>query len=128
MPPRDQPLPDELPPREGAAYWLATLTDASCSEADRREFYEWLRSSTKNVDEFLRLSMLMRDLERREVWPSLDVEELVAKARAENNITQIGLPRPSRSERPSRTPLALAASFLGALVLGSSLFFSDGVR
>ncbi|HEX7116533.1 MAG TPA: FecR domain-containing protein [Steroidobacter sp.] len=109
---------------QGAAHWLAVLSDEHCTEAERREFFEWLRSSTRNVDEFLRLSTLVRSASNPEVWPKDSIESLVAAARHSSNVTE--LKGADEQEEPGRSPRrfipwALAASLAGILVLGAAL-------
>src|SRR5689334_16809 len=77
-------------PTQGAAYWLATLSDESCSDAERQQFSEWLRASTRNVEEFLRLSTLTRAASRHaELWPDRRIESLIAEAQASSNIATL---------------------------------------
>jgi transmembrane sensor len=77
-------------PSQGAAYWLATLQDESCTDAERQQFSEWLRASTRNVEEFLRLSTLMRAASRHgELWPDRSVESLIAEAQASSNVATL---------------------------------------
>ncbi|HEX7011801.1 MAG TPA: FecR domain-containing protein [Steroidobacteraceae bacterium] len=107
----------------GAAHWLAVLSDEHCTEAERREFFEWLRSSTRNVDEFLRLSTLVRSASNPEVWPNESIESLVAAARNSSNVTEL---QRADEQEPGRSPRrfipwALAASLVGILVLGAAL-------
>lgn len=107
--------------KEGAAHWLATLSDSSCSEVERKAFFQWLRSSTVNVEEFLRLSSLVRGAARRELWPDEDINTLVAVARAESNVEKIAsLVRDDarKTARRSARPLAIAASIVCAIAVG----------
>src|ERR1041384_2375215 len=92
----ENPLRDPVsqPPAQGAAYWLATLSDESCSDAERQQFSEWLRASTGNVEEFLRLSTLTRAASRQSgLWPDRSVESLIAEAQASSNIATLEIRR-----------------------------------
>src|SRR5690606_33505376 len=100
-----------------SAYWLSVLSDENCTEAERQQFLTWLRASGQHVEEFLKLSRLGAQLNRRELWPTQSVADLVAMAKAssENNVailnrTDIAAPRMSR--KPVRWPLAAAAAFV----------------
>lgn len=81
--------PNEQHAVQGAAHWLATLSDESCTDAERQQFSEWLRGSTRNVEEFLRLSTLARSLGKRELWPEQTIEQLVEEVRANSNVTTL---------------------------------------
>ena len=109
-----------------AAHWLATLSDANCSAAERQQFFEWLRSSTQNVDEFLRLSALSQRLGRAELWPQDDVATLIAEARAQSNVTALtnagGTAR--RSAPVLRRRWALAAAVV--IAVAATLLAIDG--
>jgi transmembrane sensor len=108
-----------------AAHWLATLTDANCTEAERQQFFEWLRSSTHNVDEFLRLSTLTRNASRRELWPDRSIDSLIAEARASTNVASLDGRHRSEPERVNRRPMywGIAAS-LGCLIAISGLLMT----
>lgn len=115
--------------RQCAAHWLSVLSDENCTEAERRQFFSWLRSSGQHVDEFLRLSRLAGRMGQRELWPEADVAELIAAARAsgEGNVTPLDFspevitPRPAR--RTLRWSLAAAAAcvfVVAGLIAGRS--------
>ncbi|MGH8188103.1 MAG: FecR family protein, partial [Steroidobacteraceae bacterium] len=116
--------PNEQHAVQGAAHWLATLSDESCTDAERRQFSEWLRASTRNVEEFLRLSTLARSLGKRELWPEQTIEQLVEEARASSNVTTLELRGAAVAEGDRRRLrpwlMAAAVAFLlvgGAIVL-----------
>lgn len=105
-----------------AAYWLATLSDESCTEAERQQFFEWLRSSTHHVDEFLRLSRLTRTAGRRELWPEQSIESIIAAARASTNVTTLDIEKaikPARSPRSKIIVWASAASIACVLAVAA---------
>ena len=101
-----------------AAHWLSVLSDENCSEAERQQFFAWLRASGQHVDEFLKLSRLDARLNRRELWPNQSVADLIAAARAsgDGNVTVLNPPTDvgaPRTERKSiRWPIAAAAAFV----------------
>lgn len=100
--------------RQCAAHWLSVLSDENCTEAERRQFFVWLRASGQHVDEFLRLSRLSGRLNRRELWPDANVADLIAEAKAgaEGNVTSLEFPTEPFAARPVRKrvrwPLAAA--------------------
>src|SRR5512138_3069819 len=121
--------PAAQPPAQGAAYWLATLSDESCTDAERRQFSEWLRASTRNVEEFLRLSKLTRTMSRHgELWPDRSVESLIAEAQASSNIATLETRRVGTEPTHLRRalPWLMAASI--AFVAIGGLFMASGVR
>ena len=117
-PPRD---PVAQSPAQGAAYWLAALSDESCSDAERQQFSEWLRASTRNVEEFLRLSTLTRTASRHGgLWPDRSVESLIAEARASSNVATLESRRPGNTETRMRVlPWLLAASIAFVVITGT---------
>lgn len=121
-PPRRDP--NALHARQGAAHWLATLSDESCTDAERQQFFEWLRSSTRHVDEFLRLSTLARHASRRELWPDQDIDALIAAARARSNVATLEPQAEGAGHVSRRRPViwAIAASVACALALGAVVF------
>jgi transmembrane sensor len=94
---------------EEAAEWLATLTDASCTNDERQRFVEWLKCSNLHVDEFLRVSALTKRLTRSELWPQQDIQELIEQAVSSRNVITA---LPGRDAEPTprfRMGWALAA-------------------
>lgn len=102
--------------REAAAQWLATLEADDCSADERHEFIAWLRASTHNVDEFLRVGSLMHRLGDPALWPVKDVAALIEEARAPVSIER--LPSAGRAPVSTTRRWALAASIAGLLVIG----------
>jgi len=136
MPARDESATSDssLHARQGAAHWLATLSDERCTEEERRQFFDWLRGSTRHVDEFLRLSTLARRAGNRRLWPEAgpddSVESLVAAARASANVARLD-PRPDEADRGERLRgdartrrWAIAASCACLLVLGALVLWT----
>ncbi len=114
-------------PAQGAAYWLAALSDESCSDAERQQFSQWLRASTRNVEEFLRLSTLARALSQNDaLWPDGTVESLIAEARASSNVASLESSRAGgdalRTRRVVPWLMAAAIAFvaIGAAFVASS--------
>lgn len=126
--PNENPLRDPAAqsPAQGAAYWLATLSDESCSDAERQQFSEWLRASTRNVEEFLRLSTLARTASQRSaLWPDRTVESLIAEARASSNVAALESNRASSDAPRARrvVPWLMAAS-LAFVAIGAAFVVS----
>jgi transmembrane sensor len=115
-------------PTQGAAYWLATLSDESCSDAERQQFSEWLRASTRNVEEFLRLSTLTRAASRQSgLWPDRSVESLIAEAQASSNIATLEIRRTGvEPTRMRRTLPWLVAASLAVVAIGAVFIASGG--
>jgi transmembrane sensor len=107
--------------RQCAAHWLSVLSDENCTEAERKQFFAWLRASGQHVDEFLRLSRLSGQLNQRELWPDANVADLVAAAKASGgNITALDFQPEVIASRPERNrvrwPLAAAIACVCVLV------------
>ncbi|MGH8178839.1 MAG: FecR family protein [Steroidobacter sp.] len=104
---------------QDAARWLATLSDEHCGEAERDQFFQWLRSSTQHVDEFLRVSSLARCASRRELWADDSVDSLIAAARADSNV--LTLDAEAQPTPVHRTPVrwAIAASLASVIAVGA---------
>lgn len=114
-------------PVQGAAYWLATLSDESCSDAERQQFSEWLRASTRNVEEFLRLSTLARAASKHgALWPDRTVESLIAEARSSSNVAALESNRAS-DETPRARPVVswLMAASIAVLAIGAAFVASS---
>lgn len=106
---------------QAAADWLALLAE-SPTEEQRSEFLAWLRASTLNVEEFLRLSALDRRLRRRELWPADATADLVAAAKA-SSVAQLSVASPTTSADARRRPwMRLAASVVLAAIAGGTAF------
>jgi transmembrane sensor len=120
--PNENPLRDPAAqsPAQGAAYWLATLSDESCSDAERQQFSEWLRASTRNVEEFLRLSTLARAASQHgALWPDRTVESLIAEARASSNVAALESSRAAGDAPRTRRALPwLIAASIAIVALG----------
>lgn len=105
--------------RESAAQWLATLESGSCSEAERREFIAWLRASTLNVEEFLRIGALLHRLGDAKLWPEKDVAALIEAARAPASVERLPVAaRTVPTAGPTTRRWAMAASIVGLLAIG----------
>lgn len=123
------PDPATTHARQCAAHWLSVLSDENCTEAERRQFFAWLRASGQHVDEFLRLSRLTGKMNQRELWPDANMAELIAAAKAsgEGNVTALEFQPEVVSTPPERKsvrwPIAatIACVFvLAGLIAGRS--------
>jgi len=119
--------PTEQSPAQGAAYWLATLSDESCSDIEREQFSQWLRASTRNVEEFLRLSTLMRRASGQGgLWSDRSVESLIAEARASSNVATLPSRRGSDSSTRLRRALPwLIAASIAFVAIGGAFMTSN---
>jgi transmembrane sensor len=98
-----------------AAAWLATLTDAACTDDERADFVVWLRRSNLHVEEFLRISTLARRLAGADRLPRTDIADLLARAKAELSgaarVTSLAVrPRPEKRLPRPPWPWMLAAA------------------
>ena len=91
------PRPDEPNSEliDQAAAWMLALDAQPQNAATRRAFAEWLKASPQNVDEFLRVSALRRDLAN--LPGADDIASLVAAARPD----VVHLPAGSGTSAPS---------------------------
>lgn len=92
------PKPDEPNSEliEQAAAWMLALDARGQNAATRRAFAQWLKASPQNVDEFLRVSALRRDLAN--LPEAEDISSLVAAARPH------AVPLPVASRAPASSP------------------------
>ncbi len=67
---------------EQAAHWWVTLHGERASEADHREFGEWVAGSPERVEAYLRIARVHQSLKPGHVsWPTDSAEELIRAAR-----------------------------------------------
>lgn len=122
------PDPATTHARQCAAHWLSVLSDEHCTEAERKQFFAWLRASGQHVDEFLRLSRLTGRMSQRDLWPEAGVAELIAQAKVsgEGNVTALAQPaafvaRPERKAmRWSMAAAVACVVVLAGLIAGRS--------
>lgn len=101
----------ERPVSEQAAEWLATLSDEACTPDERRAFAAWLTRANTHVDEFLRIKSLTHRLEDRSAWPEVNMEQLIAAAKAQVNVTALT----SRGAHEVSNPAAASPVRLGRI-------------
>jgi transmembrane sensor len=89
----------ERPVGEQAAAWLATLSDESCTQEERRQFASWLVRANTHVEEFLRVSALARSLQGAGSWPEIDLDGLIAEARGQASVVDLRAREPWRMGR-----------------------------
>jgi transmembrane sensor len=83
--------------QEQAAWWVTELLGASTGAEAR--FAAWLKQSPRNVEEFLLFNALWRELDGVDPERRIDVEALVAEARATHAASKIV---PLHAEKPVR--------------------------
>ena len=68
---------------EQAAYWWELLHSDSASNADQREFGEWVARSPERVEAYLQTARLVQAIKSpRLIWPSTAAEVLIREAKA----------------------------------------------
>lgn len=113
--------------RDEAIGWLIGFCEGEIGAEGRERFGRWLKASPENIQAYLQLSAIWEAAGRLNSAPKLQLDELVQRAAAEQNVLKLepvagrirslGTGRLGRSVRGR--PVALAASFV--LVLLSSL-------
>src|SRR5262245_66207519 len=105
-----------------ASEWLVATSNGPLDARDAAALAEWLRESPMNIEEFLGVSAVARDLRLARQDPRYSLDAILARARVEEDRTVEPLrPRgPARwRHRPLRRGLAAAAA-LAACGLGSA--------
>jgi transmembrane sensor len=120
--------PRNRPRRALRIGWPRCRTRAA-SDAERQQFSEWLRASTRNVEEFLRLSTLTRAASRHsDVWPDRSVESLIAEARASSNVAALEPRHGGSDAAPARRALPwLMAASVAIVVITGAFVASSGL-
>lgn len=84
---------------EEAAQWLIELEDSS---ADLSGFATWLTASPRHIEEFLFASALWKSFDKLDEQRRIDVEQLIAQARANVQPLEVGPGHPAMRVRPPR--------------------------
>ena len=113
---------------EEASSWFIGFNDGEVDAAGREDFNAWLRRSPEHVRAYLQMSAFWEDAGALKKRPGLDIDGLIARARAEDNVHPLKLGVTSAETRltPRRFSRALAATLLVAigasLVVGYTLY------
>ncbi|HEY6455014.1 MAG TPA: FecR domain-containing protein [Steroidobacteraceae bacterium] len=75
--------------REAAAHWLVEFQNDSPDVATRRRFAAWLRTSPEHISAYLSVLALWEDAQHYDPQHQLDIDVLVARARADRTITDL---------------------------------------
>lgn len=104
-----------------AAEWLVEFRSGDIDSGGRRDFDAWLRASPEHIRAFIEMAALWQEGGAIDPGRRLDVEQIVARARGEGNITQLAPAAAPHSDQESVkrrrariAPRALAASLLVA--------------
>jgi transmembrane sensor len=112
---------------EQASEWFVANDERQLGEQESAALAAWLKASPMHIDEFLRVSVIARDLNQACSDPELSIDALVARARAEDD----GPVEPlwsrvftSLRDVPAHRwqSAAVAAAGIGALALGLLLW------
>ncbi|MEO8808991.1 MAG: FecR domain-containing protein [Rhodanobacter sp.] len=106
-----------------AAEWLHAMK-ADPAAAERKAFASWLASSPVHVREMLLASMLDRELSGSNVLDSFDVDSIIARAKAQNNVVALPMRVPGKAgpvAAPRRAmPWLRAAAVAVVFLLGAA--------
>jgi transmembrane sensor len=89
---------------EAAAQWLIEFRTDKPSAAVRGEFVAWLRTSPEHIRSYLDMLALWEEAGRYDQEHRLDIDALIALARAEHVIAEIRMPDFPRIETDSLMP------------------------
>lgn len=135
---------------EEASAWFIDFNEEEVGEAGCEEFNAWLRRSPEHVRAFLQISAFWEDSGVLAKRPNLDIDGLIARAKAEHNVYPLELTArdrtadassaseeceaakqsavtPRERSRSKRLWLAAAASTLVAVGVGTITWY-DGYR
>jgi transmembrane sensor len=109
--------------REQAAWWVTELQDASAQV--RVQFAQWLKESPRHIEEFLFFSALWRELDRVDPERCVDIDALVAEAKAAHADAKVttlegagpSVPTPRRRSPWWSMPIATATLATLAMVM-----------
>lgn len=111
-----------------AAEWFTAMQSRQVSAAERARFLEWLAQSAENVNEYLQMASVWRDLGNTAV-PTTQIEALVALARrdaASGNVVDLRTNVRAKPEKRGRR-LRVAAAAAALLMAGAAAWFwADG--
>ncbi len=100
---------------EEAAQWLIELEDSSI--ADLSGFSDWLTASPRHIEEFLFASALWSSFDRLDEQRRIDVEQLLARARANVQPIELKTQHAAMRVRPPRGLTRLLASVVLAVLV-----------
>jgi transmembrane sensor len=121
---------------EEASEWIVRNREADLGPAEKKRFDTWLRQSPQHVRAYLEMSAIWEDVPALEPRSNPDASELIARARAEDNVVALGHERGAVADSSAavggsrrlvssrragvswKRGYALAASILVALVVG----------
>lgn len=127
---------------EEATAWFVDFNEEEVDQIGREEFNAWLRRSPEHVRAFLQISAFWEDADALGKRPGLDIDGLIARAKAEHNVYPLDLSAPERASaavvvsetqmtaaqrkealcahsRPRRLWLATAASIAASVGIGT---------
>src|SRR5579859_13788 len=103
---------------EEASAWFVELTEGRLTDKVREQFSDWLRSSPEHVRAYLQISALWEDAPQF-LKGAEDVEELIARTRAADNVVRVGKDRHPSCVKPRRFVIQLRSALAASVVLVS---------
>lgn len=123
--------PEAMTNSELAGQWWELLHSDEASNADHREFGEWVGRSPERVAAYLKVARLSQALKSSElIWPTESRESLIQAARSTPEAAIL----PLRSRTDSRMPTRRLGWYVGlplgaaAAVMVTALFFLFGAK
>jgi len=111
---------------EEASSWFIDFNEGEVAEAAREEFNAWLRTSPEHVRAYLKISAFWEDAGKLDKRPDLDMDALVARAFAEQNVFPLEGGNRARAEPQGFAPLS-ANKVRMSLAFAATLLFAVGV-
>jgi len=112
------------PLSEQAAHWWVTLRGEDCTQADRREFAEWVAQAPDRVEAYIRVASAMHAMTQPGIpWPETSAEELIREARAISNVERLSSLEEQRPPRSTLRPMVPWLSGMAALLVIAATVF-----
>jgi len=88
---------------EEASDWFVKNREGDLNAQEKKRFDAWLRESPQNLRAYLEMSAVWEDVASIDPGLNASADELIARARAEENIVPLESPSPLRTQGPSET-------------------------
>jgi len=84
---------------EEATDWIVKNREGCLGAQEKKRFDQWLRQSPEHIRAYLEMSSIWEDVSSLDPSWNAGAEELIARARAQENVIPLEVPRLSTSER-----------------------------